>query len=549
MTRTPLLLALGAATALIPAAVLAGDIALTPVPAAMPKVTGAPAPTNLSPQLIAIVVAQGAMPLENPTPLLAAYGYAADGPMLPAANAVQGKDALIEASKTEPDKNTYLVLDAGKGPDAGYDYGRHFLFQGHEGGAKTAEGKDQGYLTRVNLDAADVAHRVTLMADKTVDGAPIPYVDGTAWDPFAQRLLLTSEEGPEGGVWQATADFPSKVEALTGIIGQASYEGVQVDPTGAIWLVEDEGGPTSKTLKSAKQPNSFLFRFIPKDPADLAKGGRLEALQILDGAGKAVTFHADNIDGDIMSQGMADLHRYGSTLKTRWVPVHDTDKDGTAPYDANALAKTASATPMKRPENGQFRPGSGFRDFVFTETGDTNADTAAGAEHGGFGAVLMLSQAAPDAATGEIRMVLRGEPAATGFDNIAFASDTVAMVVEDAGDKLHSQRGALDSGFLVDVTADYSAGLKPVRFLAEGRDAAATVDSGLLALGETAFQNDGDNELTGIHVSDGDASVAGLIGTKVPHAFADGWRVFYTQQHGDNVTWEVIARPVPTPAG
>ena len=54
------------------------------------------------------------------------------------------------------------------------------------------------------------------------------------------------------------------------------------------------------------------------------------------------------------------------------------------------------------------------------------------------------------------------------------------------------------------------------------------------------FINDGDNELTGIHVSDGDPDVNGILGAKVPRPFKDGWRVFYTQQHGDNVTYEIV---------
>ncbi len=66
-----------------------------------------------------------------------------------------------EAKKTEPDENTYLVFKHGlDGADPGYDYGTHFLFQGHEGGAGGA-----GYITRINLDA-DAAHRVTLMATR-----------------------------------------------------------------------------------------------------------------------------------------------------------------------------------------------------------------------------------------------------------------------------------------------------------------------------------------------------------------------------------------------
>ena len=42
------------------------------------------------------------------------------------------------------------------------------------------------------------------------------------------------------------------------------------------------------------------------------------------------------------------------------------------------------------------------------------------------------------------------------------------------------------------------------------------------------------------YVSDGDPSVHGILGAKVPRLFHDGWRWFYTQQHGDNVTYEVI---------
>jgi hypothetical protein len=117
------------------------------------------------------------------------------------------------------------------------------------------------------------------------------------------------------------------------------------------------------------------------------------------------------------------------------------------------------------------------------------------------------------------------------------------LFVEDAGDGLHSQRKAFDSGYVIDLAADYSKeGADPVRFLAEGRDPLATIDSGLLALEDTGFQNDGDNEITGIHVSDGDATVDGLLGAKVPTPFENGWRVFYTQQHGENTTWEVLKK-------
>jgi hypothetical protein len=101
---------------------------------------------------------------------------------------------------------------------------------------------------------------------------------------------------------------------------------------------------------------------------------------------------------------------------------------------------------------------------------------------------------------------------------------------------LHQQRNALDSGFLFDVRVDHASGAQPIRFLAEGRDAAATLDSGNGGFGK----NDGDNEITGIHVSDGDPSIHGILGAKRPKAWHDGWRWFWTQQHGENITWEVL---------
>src|SRR5439155_16407500 len=104
---------------------------------------------------------------------------------------------------------------------------------------------------------------------------------------------------------------------------------------------------------------------------------------------------------------------------------------------------------------------------------------------------------------GTLSIFYNGDTAHTGFDNVAFLDRDVIAVVEDAGDVLHTQRNGLDSGFVFDVTLDYSkASNQPVRFLAEGRDPSATIDSGLS--GTPGFQNDGDNELTGIHVSDGD---------------------------------------------
>jgi len=209
------------------------------------------------------------------------------------------------------------------------------------------------------------------------------------------------------------------------------------------------------------------------------------------------------------------------------------------PFDANALAKANGATPFKRPENGQFRPGSNFREFFFDATGDTNLTSSANAGFGGLGNVYRLSQSLPGSDSGLLSVFYVGDAAHTGLDNVAFVDSRHVAFVEDAGDTMHAQRAAFDSAYLYDTQADYSTGIQPIRFLAEGRDPSATEDNMLAAAGH-GFQNEGDNEITGIHVSDGDPGIGGILGAKDPHLFHDGWRLFWTQQHGDNYTWEVV---------
>jgi hypothetical protein len=513
---------------------LSFGLGLTGVPNANPRIPGISSPNVLSPELIETLVAQGSNPVENPavidssvTPPLTItnYGYENDGPFLPAFG------SAVEATKTEPDKNTYLVLKGQTGPDASYDYGRHFLFQGHEVSAGS------GYITRVNLDA-DYAHRVTLWATVDSGGVPITVFDGSTWDPFAQRLIFTSE-GTK--TYQSTLTFPPTVDDLSGSVGLGGYEGVQNDSAGNLWIAEDVGGPKGSVVaKNAKQPNSFIYRYVPKRANDLTRG-KLQALQVISlRTGTPIVFHTGQADADILSPDVGDLHTYGTSFDTNWITLHDTDVDGTVPFQANALAKAKLATPFKRPENAQFRPGSGFREFYFDETGDTDIRSEAGAPFGGFGSVLKLVQSSPSANTGKLSLFYLSDVAHSAFDNVAFWSRDQVVFVEDAGDTLHAQRNALDSAFALDVRLDYSnPANQPVRIIAEGRDASATVDTQLA--GQPGFHNEGDNEITGIHVSNGDPSRGGILGAQIPTPFAGGWRVFYTQQHGDNNTWEILS--------
>jgi hypothetical protein len=538
VSTTKLASLLGAALLLI-AALLAVTAAATPpsgptltgVPSANTRSEGYAPPDVLSPELRQSAVAQGSTRLENPSALTSYYGYdndvlnSAGQPVMVPTPTSGGK----EAHKTEPDKNTYLVFKKGlEGADPSYDYGTHFLFQGHEGGAGGA-----GYITRINLDA-NSTHRITLLADHDSEGNPLATIDGSTWDPWAKRLLLTTENA-SAPTYAATPGYPSVVTDVSGAIGRGGYEGIQNDSDGNIWIDEDIGGPNKPGTK-AKFPNSYIYRYVPKTPGDLQQG-KLQALQVLNEGGEPITAASQEA---INSPDQVALHTYGKSFKTKWVTIHDTATEGNAPFQALPLAKAAKATPFKRPENAAFQPDSGFKKYFFDETGDTNAESVENA-NGGWGSIFQLTQSGPSANTGTLRLFYKGDQAHAGFDNVTFLSKNTVTFVEDAGDTLHGQRNALDSGWTWNVNGDYSSSAnQPLRWLAEGRDASATLDADNGGFGS----NEGDNEITGVVVSDGDPSPQGILGAHIPALGTPEWRWFYTQQHGDNTTWEVqVARP------
>ncbi len=274
---------------------------------------------------------QGLDLLENPAGSILLFGYLDDG-----------------VTRTEPDENTYLVLDHNPGgPTEGYDYGRHFLFQGHENSG------DLAFITRINLDVSNPNHRVTLLTPPGEDGLThFNSIDGSCWDPFTQTMLFAQERGTTGGVIEIAADFDgstnSGLRTHYGSMGRGGYEGIHPDDQGNLLIIEDVGGAL---FGFAKNPNSFVYRFVPTTPTDLTQG-KLQALQVsIDG--EPVVFHPE---GDTLSENQLKLLTVGARYPVQWVTVHDTAIGGDESFDANAAAKAAGATPFKRPENGQFLP-------------------------------------------------------------------------------------------------------------------------------------------------------------------------------------------------
>src|SRR5262249_1718213 len=66
------------------------------------------------------------------------------------------------------------------------------------------------------------------------------------------------------------------------------------------------------------------------------------------------------------------------------------------------------------------------------------------------------------------------------------------------------------------------------RFIALGRDSDASPAGAE------------DNEPTGLHFSNGESSIEGLVGANPVDP--EGSRLFFTQQHGKNIVWEVLGQ-------
>jgi hypothetical protein len=451
---------------------------------------------------------QGQDLLENPSGAIVRFGYLSDA-----------------VTHTEPDENTYLILDHNPGgPTPNYDYGRHFLFQGHENTG------DLAYVTRINLDVSSPDHRITLLTPVGQDGLThYNSIDGSCWNPFTNTLLFTQEHGNTGGVIEMGADFDpttgggTGLRTLYGSFGQGGFEGIHPDDLGNVFVVEDVGGTL---FGFAKNPNSFVYRFVPTNTADLTQG-KLQALQVsIDG--QPLVFVPT---GDTLSQNQLKLHTVGTSYPVKWVTVHDTAVNGTTPFDANALAKAAGATPFKRPENGQFLPASGFRTFVFCITGDTDANAGNDPElaaRGAWGGIFRVDLNARREG-GKISLVVLGDADHSSFDNVTFTSNSTVALTEDRGDTLHDQLNKLDSVWAYDVSTPAGASAR------------------LVALGQDIMAISEDNEPTGLHFSDGDSSIVGLVGRNAPNPRTG--RLFFTQQHGENNLYRVVLQQPDAPIG
>ena len=283
--------AMGAAITIVGTVTAFGGVHLTAVDA-QPKATGMAAPNVLSRQLSETERGAGLHPAGEPVRRrrVAYYGYLADGsPMLPVDLASPTRGPEDRARQEHLPRAAWPARRRRR-----YDYGTHFLYQGHEVGPR-------GYITRINLDA-DAAHRVTLLRRRrsrppTCRPATCPLSTGPPGTRSRSTLLFTAEGNgtSTGGVWEATPGYPVDRRRRLGLSRPRRLRGRPgglATATSGSSRTSAASGTASRPPTTGQAAQQLRLPVRARDPADLEAGGRLQVLQVDGTDGNPVTFSA-----------------------------------------------------------------------------------------------------------------------------------------------------------------------------------------------------------------------------------------------------------------
>jgi len=162
----------------------------------------------------------------------------------------------------------------------------------------------------VNLKSMRVERTHLSLAGTAVNcaGGPTPW---GSWLSCEETRLVKGPDASRshGFIFEVPAMLTQPVEpiALTAM-GRFEHEAAAVDPaTGIVYLTEDTA-------------DSLLYRFLPSARGELAKGGRLQALALVEQAG-ADTRNWSKEQGGDPSLRMVSNRRYG----VRWVDMADVE--------------------------------------------------------------------------------------------------------------------------------------------------------------------------------------------------------------------------------
>ena len=357
----------------------------------------------------------------------------------------------------------------------------------------------------------------------------MPTFDGITWDPFTKQLLLTAEaKYPTGGV---LGRRPRRAGRR-----QSTGRAVRL-PRAGLWRLRGRperlrrqrvarGGHRRRQRQRRQDAQQLRLPVPPIRHERPHPGGTLEALQVLRRDGSPIT--AAQLSADPASEGHRGPAHRGTSFATKWVTAHTGTRSRSTPPPA---PRRQSATPFKRPENGVFRPGHRVRRVLL------HRDRRH--EHGQH-AARGLRRGLPPRAGGPARR--HGPAVAASWATGSTPASTTSPSPPRTG--CSSSRTPATActpsatrstpATWSDVRGDDHKPRRLTRWLAEGRDASATFDAITSPVVQRRRQRDHRHPRLRRR-----PTVSGLLGAKLPQPFDGRWRMFWTQQHGDNVTWEI----------
>ena len=510
------------------------------------------------------------MKLENGTDAVPYYGYdGRDG-----ATAVPAGARLERRGDEDRARQEHLPRLQGR-PDGP---GRRATTTARTSSSRATSAGRPGSITRINLDA-DGAHRVTLMATQTDAGVPLRRSTARPGIRSPRSCSSRPRAARTSSIYQATPDFPSHRStsrtSSAALASRASRTTSRATSTSSRTSAEDEwpdrpSGRQHLGQRGTKQPNSFIYRFMPNDASDLRAGGKLQALQVIVGgnplkftqpASSSAADVAAAANTDISganSAGYVALHTYGTSFATKWITSAPRRRRRRFPgADDNALAKAAGRDAVQAARERRVPAGLEVQGALLRRdrrhrqphlrrrrpapNPNLPACTTPNVT-GGFRTIFKLVQS-PKSDDGTISVLYNGDQAHAGFDNVAFFSKDQHRVRRGRGrHAAHAaERARLRLAVRRHARTTRTAPSRS-RFIAEGRDASATIDSGLSRL-DAASRTRATTRSPASSSPTATRACTGCSASDDPKPFKpDGkWRAFWTQQHGDNDTWELIA--------
>ena len=148
-----------------------------------------------------------------------------------------------------------------------------FPLPGSRGRVRRSNGEKQSLHHADQSRRGRSSPRDAARVDRTLTATRSQTIDGSTWDPCAERLLFTTEN-PSAPTYSATASTTRRRSRTSpGSLGRGGYEGIQNDSDGNIWIVEDIGGAIKAGHDGGEDPEQLHLPVRPTAPRAICDTG------------------------------------------------------------------------------------------------------------------------------------------------------------------------------------------------------------------------------------------------------------------------------------